>query len=92
MAFRSDNERRRIWLNWLDENRDELIRMGLPIHHFREERHWWYFLEHGYTAEFKLEWLSGEQQRRLLEFLLTQSDEEMRRTWMVTWLTYHPPQ
>jgi tRNA threonylcarbamoyladenosine biosynthesis protein TsaE len=88
MTFRADNDSRRRWSRWIQAHGDELARLGLPLPHFRSEQNWWYFLEHGYTTQFKIDWLSPEHVRGLYELLRRQPDAGMRRSSLFQMLDY----
>jgi hypothetical protein len=48
MSFRRNKASALAWQQWLLANREELLACGVPPTVLEEERHWTYFLEHGY--------------------------------------------
>ena len=76
MAFRRDKQKSLRWESWLHEHRDELIACGIPHEVFEHQRHWGYFLDHGYfkpegSAEpiIDVDRMGADEAQRLRAFL-----------------------
>jgi hypothetical protein len=47
MRYRRDSESQRAWPDWVEQNRETLIRCSLPEFVFTDKLTWLRFLEHG---------------------------------------------
>ena len=89
MAYRSNNEKSRLWRNWLTQNREQLSSCVLPEIVLTDEDHWQDFLLRGYLdhhsdeSNFALENLSSEEQNSLLSFLEVELTEEEKQSAVV---------
>lgn len=89
MAYRSNNEKKRLWRKWLTQNREQLSTCGLPEIVSTDESHWQDFLLHGYldhhsdNSNFALENLSSKEQNNLLRFLEVELTEEEKQSAVV---------
>jgi hypothetical protein len=48
MSFRRNSNEAHHWKTWLVSHRDTLLACGMPLVVLEDERHWTYFLDHGY--------------------------------------------
>jgi hypothetical protein len=48
MSFRQNTDSNRAWKAWIMRHHDALLACGIPLVLLENQRHWTYFLEHGY--------------------------------------------
>lgn len=48
MSFRRNRNDVQSWKNWLASQRDALLACSIPLVVLEHQRHWTYFIEHGY--------------------------------------------
>ncbi|RBP44196.1 hypothetical protein DES53_10415 [Roseimicrobium gellanilyticum] len=48
MSFRRNSDAAHAWKSWMVRHRDTLLECGVPHDVLEHERHWTYFLDHGY--------------------------------------------
>ena len=73
MGFRRDSESQRAWQDWVEQNRETLIRCSLPEFVFSDKLTWLRFLEHcGWHPHprWGVEMLSSHQAATLLEMIV----------------------
>lgn len=72
MSYRRNSEGQREWRNWLDQNRDTLIKCGLPEFVLSDRLTWLRFLESGgwhHQPRWGVGMLSSQQTAMLRQFI-----------------------
>ena len=83
MAFRRDSESQRAWQDWVEQNRETLIRCGLPEFVYTDKLTWLRFLEHGGwhpRPPWGVEMLSPHQAATLYDFIECQCGTDEYRS------------
>lgn len=93
MAYRSSNEKTRLWRKWVLKHQDALDKCGIPLGVLKDEDHWWDFLQSGFLerhhdpTKFSFDDLSEAQKGNLRDFLEAElTSEEKQSASILRWL------